>query len=115
MRKCKVDRFDFTEEDNPSLWPMRINDGGTEYGYCPGKATWDNDAVNQFRLMSVCVELKQLPYVGGMLDQPDWVVELLSWFAPRYDSAKFSSRARQVLGDGNNGNNHRPVNGKDSR
>lgn len=85
---------------------MRIDDGGTEYGYCPGKATWDNEAVNLFRIMATCVELKQLPYSGGMLDQPDWVVELLSWFAPRYDSSKFTSRARMVLGDGKNGNNN---------
>lgn len=35
---------------------------------------------------------------GGIADQADWWVDLLSWFLPVYDMAKFASRVRQVLG-----------------
>jgi hypothetical protein len=37
---------------------------------------------------------------GGLRDQPDWWIENLAWFLPRYDSMKFGSRMKSVLGDG---------------
>jgi len=36
---------------------------------------------------------------GGLADQPDWWIDLSSWFLRRYDDAKFASRVRAVLGE----------------
>lgn len=35
---------------------------------------------------------------GGIVDQPDWFIENLFWFLPRYNSVKFYSRASSILG-----------------
>lgn len=35
---------------------------------------------------------------GGLASQPDWFVENLAWFLPRYNSIKFYSRAASILG-----------------
>lgn len=37
---------------------------------------------------------------GPLSEQPDWWVDLLSWFLPYYSDMKFYSRARAILGDG---------------
>jgi hypothetical protein len=36
---------------------------------------------------------------GGIIDQPDWFIENLFWFLPRYNSVKFYSRAASILGN----------------
>lgn len=36
---------------------------------------------------------------GGIVDQPDWFIENLFWFLPRYNSIKFYSRAASILGN----------------
>lgn len=36
---------------------------------------------------------------GGLLDQPEWWVEAMSWFLPAYKDAQFFSRVRSVVGD----------------
>jgi hypothetical protein len=35
---------------------------------------------------------------GSLLDQPDWYIDLLGWFLPRYDSLKWHSKAKMILG-----------------
>lgn len=51
--------------------------------------------------MTVAVEQKCLLVSGGISSQPGWFINLLSWFGPAYDTQKFISRARMVLGDEN--------------
>lgn len=82
------------------MWPMYVIDGGTPFSFCPGKATWDRSATSTFRLLVVCAETGSLYSEGGIGDQPDWFIELLGWFLPRYNDLKFISRARFILGDG---------------
>lgn len=107
--------MDYSEDHNPSLWPMKVHDGGQGYGFCPGKSTWDNEAVNLFRLFVVVMETGNLPFAGGVCDQPFWVVDFLGWFAPTYQAEKFNSRAKSILGSEKNGSHHRPINGQGRR
>ena len=48
--------------------------------------------------MVVSVEQRALLVAGGLSEQPGWYVSLLAWFGPAYDTQKFMSRARMVLG-----------------
>lgn len=88
---------------------MTINQGGIRYGFCPGKSSWDQIAVSFFQLFVVVMETQNLPFSGGVTEQPDWVVDFLGWFAPLYNSEKFNSRARSILGGKTHGNNNRPA------
>lgn len=79
---------------------MRVHEGGGLYGFCPGKATWDQEAVTIFEVMTVATEQKALLNAGGIAAQPGWFINLLSWFGPAYDMQKFVQKARLVMGDG---------------
>lgn len=70
------------------------------YPWCPGKATWDREAVSIFNILKVAAETGSLWQAGGIADQPHWFVDLLAWFLPSYNDLKFNSRARSILGDG---------------
>ena len=98
LRRCREDRWDFTAEDS-NIFPIRIEEGGGLYGFCPSKATWDREAISFFELMVVAVETKNLLLEGGIADQPSWFISSLHWFAPEYDLRKFQSRVKMVLGD----------------
>jgi len=97
------DRDDFEAPKDGSFWPIRIQEGGNLYQFCPGKATWDISATLMFKALIVAVETGTLWQAGGIKDQPGWFMDLLGWFAPMYDNVKFSSRARQFLGGAKDG------------
>lgn len=48
--------------------------------------------------MVVAVDQKAMLISGGLADQPGWFVSLLAWFGPAYDTQKFVSRAKMILG-----------------
>lgn len=98
LRRCREDKWDFTAKDS-NVFPIKIEEGGGLYGFCPAKVTWDQEAISIFELMTVAVEQKKLLVQGGIADQPGWFVGLLSWFAPEYDLRKFQHRVKMVLGD----------------
>lgn len=99
-RRCAEERYDFNHTDNPKgMFPIQILKGQKTFGFCPGKATWDHEAVNIFKMLLVSFEYKTLPFAGSVSEQPHWVVELLNLFATSYDSSKFVSRAKMILGD----------------
>jgi hypothetical protein len=100
IRRCEEDREDFDGKDGP-IWPMTINKGGQEYGFCPGKATWDFSLKTLFDELIVLAETKWLPFPGGMYDQPTWVIETMAWFLPTYDFMKFLRKADMILGSTN--------------
>ena len=79
---------------------MKVSSTGSSFGFCPGKATWDLDTRQVYELLILSCETNQLLYKGGIADQPAWFIDLLSWFAPRYDQQKFYSRAAAIFGDG---------------
>lgn len=99
LRRCKEDRWDFGEEDGP-IWPLQISDVGGNYGFCPGKATWDHQALEAFSILSLSAEMGVLYNEGGIINQPSWYMELMTSFAPIYDKLKFTSKVKMVLGDG---------------
>lgn len=77
---------------------MYIHKGGNLYGFCPGKATWDTETSELYRLMVVVAETGHMPLAGGILDQPGWFVDELGWFLPEYSLAKFGRQASLVFG-----------------
>lgn len=99
LRKCDSPRLDFGPEDD-SFWPIRIIDGGELYGFCPGKATWDQRTSVLYSSLIVCAETGLHWQSGGIADQPAWWMELCAWFLPRFNEMRFYQRARAILGDG---------------
>lgn len=79
---------------------MYVNKGGELYGFCPAKATWDGQTMNLFRILHVASETGTMWEHGPLSEQPDWFVDVLSWFLTKHDFAKFQTKARMVLGDG---------------
>ena len=99
LRRCGEDRDDFTEDDG-ALWPMVIEKGGTPFGFCPAKAAWDGEALAVFRLLGLAAETGTLYEAGGLSNQPDWFIDLASWFIPLYKQRKLAMYAKAILGDG---------------
>ena len=99
IRRCHEDRWDFTEEDAP-YFPMPVNKGGNLYGFCPAKVTWDNQTTTLFNTLVVAIEYGTLFTNTDLIEQPNWSVDLLSWFAITYRQQVFASRVKMVLGDG---------------
>ncbi len=96
VRRCHENRMDFTRKDG-SIWPMQIQKGGSYFGFCPAKAGWESSTVKLYRTLVVACEQKSLLIDGGINNQPSWFIDYLSWFAPLYDSLKFSSRILPIV------------------
>lgn len=100
LRRCHEPRWDFTDADG-SVWPMYLHKGGTLYGFCPAKAARDDPEAHQlYSLLVVIAETGQLLVAGGVVDQPDWLIDELSWFLPRYAMHKFGRQAAMCFGGG---------------
>lgn len=99
-RRCAENRWDFTEKDNPAVFPIYVTEGGNLYGFCPAKATWSHSEAQLFRLLMIAADTGAMMVHGGLEDQPDWWIDLLGWFLPAYDQVRFAMKARSVLGDG---------------
>jgi hypothetical protein len=112
-RRCEEDRWDFTEADDPMVFPIYVHKGGETYGFCPAKSTWDPQVTSLFRALHVAAVTGAMWQDGGVRDQPTWWIELLSWFIQRHDAENFGSKARAVLGDG--GKSNGSVTGKPKR
>lgn len=91
IRRCHESRWDFTGNDS-NIFPIIINDGGQHWGFCPGKANWYPHITYLFRTLVITCELNQLPYEGCLTEQPDYIVSLLSWFAPTYNGLATAQR-----------------------
>jgi hypothetical protein len=100
IRRCREDRDDFGPDD-AAIFPINIEKGGSNFGFCPGKATWDPEAVSLYRLLMISAQTGAMLDKGSLADQADYWIELLAWFLPFYDHHKFVSRAKMILGDGN--------------
>lgn len=98
-RRCKEDRMDFTEKDDPSVFPIYVTKGSTLFSFCPAKATWDKQIKGLYRSLKIASESGNMWIAGGIGDQPEWWVDLLSWFLPRYNDLRFAGRVRGLLGD----------------
>lgn len=98
-RRCKEDRWDFTHKDD-IIFPMPIQKGGARYGFCPGKVTQlgEMNAKRIFDMLILSSETNQLLYAGGIMDQPAWFVEQLSWFMPRHKQIKHFQEQKAMWG-----------------
>lgn len=96
--RCREDRMDFTEKDG-SIWPMYVTKGSLLFSFCPGKATWDRELVSIYRSLKIAAESGTMWIAGGIGDQPEWWIELLSWFLPRYNDLRFSNRIKSIVGE----------------
>lgn len=77
---------------------MYVNKGGTLYGFCPAKVLREQDTVQLFHVLLISAETGQMLYNGGIIDQPEWFIDLLGWFIPAYDQMKFGAKADMILG-----------------
>jgi hypothetical protein len=94
--------MDYSDKDG-TIWPMQISQGGGLYGFCPGKATWDHEAVGIYRAIILCAETGTMWTEGGIADQPAWWVDLVAEWLPWYSDMRFATRAKQILGDTKDG------------
>lgn len=78
---------------------MYVERGGTLYGFCPGKSTWDPEALAIYQALVVTAETGIMLEDGPLSQQPDWWIDLLSWFLPHYSDKRFWSRASAILGE----------------
>jgi len=97
IRRCEDIRMDLDAEDNP-IFPIRLLDGGTLFGFCPGKATKDPYSVGMFQSLVAAKFCGYAWQPGCIVDQPAWWIELLSNFVVRYDQLSFFNKAGSVLG-----------------
>jgi hypothetical protein len=57
--------------------------------------------MSNFRLLTIAAESGNINlYDGGIIEQPEWWIDELSWFLPFYSHHRFVSRAKMILGDG---------------
>ncbi len=98
LRRCAENK-EFTSEDS-NVFPIRIFEGGTLYGHCPAKATWNHKSILMFNALIVTLETGLGWVAGGLTDQPSWWLDLCAEFFIKYDDFKFNSRAKAILGDG---------------
>jgi hypothetical protein len=116
IRRCEEDK-EFTSDDG-HIWPMRVFEGGSLFGFCPGKAQRHVEAAAIYKALIVCAETGTHLGTGGIIDQPSWWIDLVSWFLPRYNEQRFYARAKAILGDSkavNNGNIKRQLGSKNNR
>lgn len=52
-----------------------------------------------FNLLTISADTGNLYCAGGVGDQPEWYVDLLTFFLPIYDRLKFIAKAKMILGD----------------
>lgn len=79
-----------------------MQDHGGLYGFCPAKVIRDDyETSSLFKVFVIASETGQLPYDGSIMNQPEWVVDILSWFAPLYSKLKWISNAKMILPAGN--------------
>jgi hypothetical protein len=79
---------------------MYVQKGGELYGFCPAKSTWDGQTGHLFRILKIASETGAMWSDGPLSEQPEWFIDVLSWFLTKHDFAKFQTKARMVLGDG---------------
>lgn len=103
IRRCREERSDFTAQDSV-IFPMYVTKGGDMYGYCPGKATWDDTAAFVYQALVITAETGIMLEDGPISKQPGWWVDLLAWFLPYYSDSKFYSRASRIMGEYNSTN-----------
>jgi hypothetical protein len=100
LRRCKEDREDFTNKDG-NFWPIQIEKGGgPSFSFCPGKATWSEDAAEAMRLIETTYFLKQPLFPGCFFDQPWWYGELIDECLPLYEIHRENAKQRQMWGGG---------------
>ncbi len=103
IRRCRESREDFTFSDG-AIFPIKISDHGSEYGFCPSKATWEPIIADIFNLLLISAKTGQLLTNGGLENQPVWYIELLGEFLIKYDNLSFIQKAEMVLGSDDKSN-----------
>ena len=79
---------------------MPVEKGGSRFGFCPGKATWDYEASELYKLLELTYHTRIMPYPGALLEQPAWWIDLLHWFVVSYRDLQEVRRHRAMWGSG---------------
>jgi len=96
VRRCKEDRWDFTDEDGGNF-PIQMTKGGPTFGFCPAKVLRDDlEAATIYQTLIAILETGTWPEEGGLNNQEHFWVELVSEFGPFRRSLEFQDRYSQV-------------------
>lgn len=103
IRRCYEDRWDFDIGDG-SAFPIQMTTGGPQFGFCPAKVTRDDpESMMIFQTLTAILETNTWPRAGGLEDQEDFWVELVSLFGPFRRQMEFNEKFNliaQSLGGG---------------
>lgn len=77
---------------------MYVNEGGTLYGFCPGKVTWDHNIVGLYKILVIVAETGIMPNGDSLLEQEERLIDVLFWFIPAYKKHQFNSNAEMIFG-----------------
>lgn len=97
-RRCWEDRWDFTSQDDPYVFPIYINPKGQLYGFCPAKVTREPAVYSIYKILIIASQTGAMLKSGGIEEQPEWFIDLLAWFIPMMDMMNFTTKAGMVLG-----------------
>ncbi len=77
-RRCQEPGFENLKK------PRRIDNYSLEYGFCPGKATWYEEAAELFEQCRVALETGIMPSSGSLSDQDALFYEVFPFFVMRW-------------------------------
>lgn len=105
QRRCQEDRYNFTEKDNPSVFPIQLSPGGPTFGFCPAKIERDDfETTAIFQKLTAILETGTWPKAGGIDDQEYFWVDLVADFGPMRRTMEFNDRfgaiAKGLSGNG---------------
>jgi hypothetical protein len=75
-----------------------IREGGTQFGFCPGKALQDPMISEIFNILLITAKTGALWKNGAIENQPAWYIEVLGEFLILYDNLNFVQKAEMILG-----------------
>lgn len=105
LRRCREDRYDFTEKDNAAVFPIQLTKGGPTFGFCPAKILRDDPvAADIYTTLVAILETGVWPKAGGIEDQDDYWVDMVAQFGPMRRTIEFSERFKMVAGSISGGN-----------
>lgn len=94
LRRCEEERWDFTEDEGP--FPIQISPGGPTFNFCPAKASKDHETIEAYQTLVCILETGKWPIDGGLNDQENEWVELVSIFGPYKRSLEFNERYNMI-------------------
>lgn len=82
---------------------MYLIEGGPTFSFCPGKATWSEEAFEALQMLETTALLKAPLFSGSFMEQPAWYAEFVMEFLGYYEDMRSASRQRSMWGGSGGG------------